>query len=252
VGKTTLTTNLAVSLAQMGRKVVVLDADLGTANVDVICNLTPHTNLAHVVAGRASMQDVMIPGPGGFTLVPGASGLANIAALGDSERERLIDRMHELECAADLLLIDCGAGVGPNVLGFAMAADTLLVVTTPEPTAMADAYALIKTVVRRAPDADVRVVVNEAKNLQEAKAVYERLAKVSRQFLRVVPSLAGCVLLDTCVSQSIRQRVPFAMDMPRCPAAQCVRQMAHRLDQHATEPGRHSLFRRMAGWLARN
>lgn len=251
VGKTTLTVNLAVTLAGLGRRVVVLDADMGTANLDVVCNLSPIRNLAHVVAGRAEIEDVILEAPGGFRLIPGASGLANLADLNEHEREWIIDQLGRLEQQADLMLIDCGAGIGPSVLSFAHAADTLLVVATPEPTAIADAYGLIKAVLRRDPEMDIRVVVNQARNEAEARRVYERIAAVARQFMNQDIAFAGGILHDPVVPLSIRQRRPFALDHPQAPVRMGLTRMAQELDRHAAAPSRHGLLHRMAGWFTR-
>ncbi|MEX0655213.1 MAG: MinD/ParA family protein [Phycisphaeraceae bacterium] len=253
VGKTTMSVNLSVQLAQMGRRVVLIDADLGTANADVLCNLAPRGGLAHVVAGRMTLEQAMIDAPGGFRLVPGASGLAQMAALSDYERSRLMDQMHAMEAGADLVVIDTGAGVGPNVLGFLAAADEVLVVTTPEPTAITDAYAVIKTLVRemraREQEPVVCVLVNQVRDEPEAKAVYDRVAAVCQRFLEFTPRLAGHVVSDPRVALSVRRRSPFVIESPSCLASTCLNRLAHRLDRHAAQPPGASLFRRMAGWL---
>lgn len=254
VGKTTMSVNLAVQLAQMRRRIVLIDADLGTANADVLCNLSPRGGLAHVVAGRLTLEQAMTDAPGGFRLVPGASGLAQMANLGDYERTRLMDQMHQLEAGADLILIDTGAGVGPNVLGFLAAVDEVLVVTTPEPTAITDAYALIKTLVRekrkREEEPAVCVLVNQVRDEQEARAVYDRVAAVCQRFLQITPRMAGHVVSDPRVALSVRRRNPFIIESPSCLASTCLNRLAHRLDRHAAQHSRdESLFRRMAGWL---
>ncbi len=257
VGKTTLSVNLAAQLATMGRRIVLLDADLGTANADVLCNLTPAGHLAHVVAGRKSIHQVITPAPGGFHLIPGASGLATVAALAEHERQRLLDQLQLLEQDVDLLLVDTGAGIGPNVLGFLMAADEVIVVTTPEPTAITDAYALIKTLARQreqlgqGPPA-VRILVNQAASEREARGVYERLAAVCRRFLSFVPRFAGHVVHDTVVGQAVRQRQLFVLEQPRSAAGLCMHRLAHRIDRHAIVPRPSgSLLHRMTAWLRR-
>lgn len=251
VGKTNVAVNLAIRLSKMGRRVVLLDADLGTANADVLCNLSPVLTLAHVVAGRAELAAVMVDGPGGFRLIPGASGLAQMAALSTAERERLMLQMRELENEADVILIDTGAGVGPNVLGFAVAADQVLVVTTPEPPAVTDAYAVIKTLWRQRPEVDVRVLVNQVASAAEAKDVFSRLEAVSRRFLSLELRYAGHIVSDPQVGLSVRRRVPFTIDVPASPAGACLSELAHRLDRHAREPSGGGLLRRMTQWLAR-
>lgn len=256
VGKTTVSVNLAVQLARMGRRVILLDADLGTANADVLCNLSPSNNLAHVVAGRKRIEEAIVPAPGGFEMIPGASGLAQIAAMGQRERDHLMQQMRRLEASADVILIDTGAGVSPNVLGFLVAADEMLVVTTPEPTAITDAYAVIKTVCRQMGHADpitdlrIRVLVNMVRDTNEAKDVYDRLAAVSEKFLGVRLRLAGHVNNDPRVPMSIRRRRPFVLDSPSTAAANCLNRLAHRIDRHAAEPPSASLLKRMAIWLS--
>jgi flagellar biosynthesis protein FlhG len=253
VGKSNISVNLAVRLSQMGRRVILLDADLGTADADVLCNLTPAGTLAHVVAGRMSLAQVLTDAPGGFRLVPGASGLAQMAALSEFERARLIQQMRELEEDADLILIDTGAGVGPNVLAFLVGADQQLVVTTPEPTAVTDAYAVIKTLSfqrRDPPDLDVRVLVNMVREPAEGRAVFQRLQKVCERFLQLSPRYAGHVPLDPRVGQAVRRRRPFVLDSPSAPASASISQLAHRMDRHAAAPVGQGLLRRMALWLA--
>jgi len=253
VGKTSVAVNLAARLAQMGRKVVLLDADLGCANADVMCNLMPSGSLAHVVAGRMTIDEAMCDAPGGFRLVPGASGLAQMANLDRTERDRLLRQLQALEREADLMLIDTGAGVGANVLGFLSAADQVLVVTTSEPTAITDAYAVIKTLSRQRDEADVRLLVNMVRDDAEARAVFARVSAVCQRFLNLKIGYAGYVTQDPRVMQGVRRRRPYLLDFPACGAATCLDQLAHRLDRRAVGRGAGGvgLFRRVSAWLAR-
>lgn len=250
VGKTNLAVNLSVRLSQMGRRVILVDADMGTADADVLCDLRVADTLAHVVAGRRSLAQTLVQAPGGFRLVPGSSGLAQMAALSEFERARLIQQIHELHQETDLILIDTGAGVGPNVLGFVAAADQQLIVTTPEPTALTDAYALIKTAWRHRQDMDVSVLVNMAADAEEARGVFDRLSATCQRFLGLSIRLAGHVVHDARVPMAVRRRRPFVLDYPNADASQCIGRLAHRLDRHAVEPGAVGLMRRMALWLA--
>lgn len=250
VGKTSVTVNLAVQLTRLGRRVVVLDADLGTANVDVVCNVRPTRTLAHLVAGRCSIDELVVDAPGGFRLVPGASGLAHMANLDPVQIQRLTQAMTRLEETADVILIDTAAGVGPGVLGFCAAADRLLVVSTPEPTAITDAYALIKTINTQVPDADIHLLVNMVRDEAQGRAVYKRISGVTKRFLGLSPSYAGCVARDEGVPRAVCRRRPFALDAPRCRASTDLLGLAHRLDRHATvEPESGGLFRRLVGLL---
>lgn len=247
VGKSTVAVNLAVMLSRMGRKVALLDADMGTANADVLCNVMPVHTLAHVVTGRRDIEEIAIQAPGGFSLIPGASGLAQMAALGSAERERLIQQFAKLEQAYDVLLIDTGAGIGPSVLSLMTAADRVLIVTTPDPTAITDAYAVIKTAHRQNTNLDARLLVNQANDPEEARQVYTRVANVCRKFLGLDLPYAGCVLSDPFVRESIRSRRPFALDPRQSQATIALSALAHRLDKHAAEPepARGGLLRRM-------
>lgn len=253
VGKTTVTVNLAVQLARLGRRVVLLDADLGTANADVMCNLNARNTLAHVVAGHKDIEDIVVEAPGGFRLIPGASGLANMANLSAHEHDRLNAQMRRLESSCDVLLIDTGAGVGPNVLSFCAAAERLLVVTTPEPTSITDAYAVIKTIHAQRTGADIRLLINMVEDEAEARAVFTRIHNVCRRFLGLSPSYAGYVVSDTQVPRAVRLRRPFVLESPHAKASACVLSLAHRLDRHATEPRSSSggLMNRLAGWWRR-
>lgn len=248
VGKSNIAVNLVIQLAQMRRRVVLLDADLGTANADVLCNIFTNNNLAQVVAGRRTLKQALVDGPGGFHLVPGASGLAKIAALSEFERNRLITQMRQLELDVDLIIVDTGAGVSPNVLSFLIGADQQLVVTTPEPTALTDAYAVIKTLSRQRTDLTVGLVVNMVRSAVEAKKVFSRIDAVCRRFLNVVPYYAGHVLHDPQVPISVHRRRPFVLDNPHCHASTCIRQLAQMVENHVGLPG-DGLMLRMAAWL---
>jgi len=250
VGKSNIAVNLAIKLSSAGKDVVLLDADLGLANADVLCNLDLPANLAHVIARKKELFDVLVKAPGGFRLIGGASGLARMADLTDFDRQRLIDSLGELEHQTDVILIDTGAGISPNVLSFARAADHVLVVTTPEPTAITDAYAMVKVISRDGTDRHVSLLVNQVRNAEEAKAVYERIAKVARQFLNVSVLDAGYIVADDEVILSVRKRVPFVLASPKCPASLCVEKLAMRLEKGVVSniPS-GGFFNRMGKWL---
>lgn len=249
VGKTCVTVNLAAKLASMSRRVLLLDADLGTANADIIAGVSSRVSLAHAVAGRASMEQVICDTPAGFSLVPGASGLTQMAALSEFERARVLQMLEQISSDYDLILIDTAAGIGPNVAGFAVAADELLVVTTPEPTAITDAYALVKTISRRRDDASVAVLVNGVRDRREGRRVFDRLGTVSRRFLGLSLRYAGHLVLDPRVGEAVRSRRPFVIGDGACPASHCITQLAHKMDRHAKESCEIGFFRRVTNWL---
>ena len=252
VGKSNVSVNLAVQFAAAGKDVVLLDADLGLANADVLCNVDLPANLSHVISGKKSLREVALKTPGGFRLIGGASGLARMADLTESDRRRLIDALTEVERQSDILLIDTGAGISPNVLSFTRAADHVLVVTTPEPTAITDAYAVVKVLMRDGVDRRISLLVNQARSPGEARIVYDRIAKVARQFLGVSVLDAGFLPADEAVPNSVRRRTPFTLAAPRAPVSLALAQLAVRLEHGVTlshEPG--GFFTRMSRWFRR-
>jgi flagellar biosynthesis protein FlhG len=252
VGKTNLAVNLAVCLARIGQRVCLLDADLGLANADVLCNLTPRLTLEHVVGGRCRLADAMLMAPGGFRLIPGACGVARLADLDGAARGDLLEQFHALDRVADSLVIDTAAGLGANVLAFAAAAGRVLVVTTPEPTAMTDAYAMIKALSRHAPELRIDLVVNMAESTAESTSVHERMSRVARTFLDRGVDLAGWVPADPAVREAVRHRVPFTVYAPESRAARAM----DRLARHVAGVGAvgaapdTGFFGRLSGWLS--
>jgi len=250
VGKTNVAVNLAARLAMMDRRIVLLDADLGLANADVVAGVNPRATLAHVLTGRRRLADAVCEAPGGFDLVAGASGLAQMAALSEFERAQMLQLLRGLETEHDLIIVDTGAGISPNVLSFVLAADEVLVVTTPEPPAMTDAYALIKTICRRRENAKIDLFVNMVRDRREGRRVYERLSAVSRRFLGAAVHDAGYLATDNRVGAAVRRRMPFVLVEPEIPASQSIKQLAHKLDRGAAEPRGEGFFKRVANWLA--
>lgn len=221
VGKTSLAVNLSSCLAKFGYRVTLVDADLGMANADVMCGITPARRLEQVVAGRAA-DSLAVQTAGGFRLVPGTLGIARMAALPDHERAELIESLSHLESTSDIVITDTGAGLSPSVLGFLKAATAVVVVATPEPTSITDAYALIKCLVQQSaqvPDGQstpprIMLLVNQARSHAEAMAVHERVAGVSERFLSYRVPFLGWVSAERLVSESIRRRTPMSLWRP--------------------------------------
>ncbi len=219
VGKTHLAVNLAILLSQARRRVVLVDADLGTANVDVMMNVQPRHDLSHVLRRERTVDEVAVRINGHLRLIAGASGLGAVADLSPHDRHVLADQFARLESQSDVILLDCGAGISQNVLAFSQCADELLAVTTPEPTALTDVYALIKVLSRTERTPPMGLVVNQVDTEREGRLVAERLVSVASRFLGVDLALAGQVLRDAHVSLAIRQRSPLVLRYPNCPAA---------------------------------
>jgi flagellar biosynthesis protein FlhG len=252
VGKSNIAVNLAIQFASAGRDVVLLDADLGLANADVLCNINLTSNLSHVIARKKELHEVLVPAPGGFRLIGGASGLARMADLTDMDRQRLVDSLAELERQTDIILIDTGAGISPNVLSFTRCADHVLVVTTPEPTAITDAYAVIKVVSKDNGVRRLSLLVNQVRSPQEARVVFERIAKVAKQFLNVTVLDGGWVPADEQVPLAVRKRQPFLLSAPRSNASHSIAKLAMRLEQGvAGKLGPDGFFNRMSRWFRR-
>ncbi|MBX3406322.1 MAG: P-loop NTPase [Phycisphaeraceae bacterium] len=243
VGKTNIAVNLAAAMAARGLRVILLDADLGTANADVLCGLTPTARLDHVVTplplhdGAAiSISDILVDAPGGFRLAPGSAGIARMADLTPGEQRQMLELLGELERDADVLVVDTGAGVGRSVTTMLHAADLGLVVATPEPTSMADAYALLKCLVLSeehewSPGSAeaLRMVINQSVDSGEAEDVHARLTAVCGRFLGIRPKLLGSIAQDLRVAQAVRARCPLVLYAPECPAARHMVLLASRL-----------------------
>ncbi|HEX2972758.1 MAG TPA: MinD/ParA family protein [Tepidisphaeraceae bacterium] len=250
VGQSNIAVNLAIQFSAAGKDVVLLDADLGLANADVLCNVDLPCNLSHVIARKKEIRDVMVRAPGGFRLIGGASGLARMADLSDFDRQRLVDALAEVEQQADVILIDTGAGISPNVLSFTRAADHVLIVTTPEPTAITDAYAMVKVVSRDGMQRRISLLVNQVRSASEAQVVYERISRVAKQFLGSSVHDAGAISADETVVAAVRRRIPFVIGSPRCAASLGVAQLAVRLQQGvAGNLSSTGFFQRIGRWF---
>ena len=219
VGKTNLAVNLAVAFAARGQRVVLLDADLGLANADVLCGITPRATLEDVVSGERTLDEVMVDAPGGFRLIPGASGVSRLADMGQAQRRNVLDQLLALERTTDVLIVDTGAGIGANSMAFAAAAHSILVVSTPEPTAIADAYGAIKTLVARE---------------DEGRAVHARIDRVTRVFLSTSIKYSGSIPLDPALTAAVRRRTPVAVTSPDSPSSRAIRQLARSLAGEST------------------
>lgn len=261
VGKTNLSVNVCIALAGRGLRPVLIDADLGLANADVLLNLNPSARLDQAVDGpfRAPnehrpcvLADLAVDAPGGFRLVPGAVAQTRMANLDAGQRQRLVQGLASLGASADVLVVDTAAGIAAGVTAFLRAADLAVIVTTPEPTAIADAYAVIKCLKLAGDTPHLGLVVNMAADEAEAWRVHDRVAMVARRFLNVEVPMLGWVGHDAQVPAAVRARVPLLLRTPEAPAAQHVRELAARLAQAAgvTMPRVQTPSRRRS-WLGR-
>ena len=248
VGKSNVAVNLSIRLGIEGLRVTLVDADMGLANADLLMNVQPRYTLSHVLTGVRSIEEVGIEGPGKIRFIAGSSGLHELADLSDFERHNLILQLQKLENDADIVVLDCGAGISRNVISFALAADRVMVVTTPEPTALTDAYATIKALHREQCNECVSLFVNMANSRADAVATYQRIASVARRFLNFSVADSGYMLHDTRVESAVQQRSPFVVRYPASNASACIAALAGELAQACLGRERKgSFFRRVVG-----
>ena len=230
VGKSNISVNLSLAMAGRGKRIVLLDADLGMANVDLLCGLSPKFNLAHVIRGEKEVLDILLPLGENLSVLPGGPGVRELADLGEDALLSLIDSMSVLEGMADMLIIDTGAGIHRNSISFGTASDAVLLVTTPEPTSIRDAYGVLKALAfAAAGKADVTVVVNMAASPEEGEDVADRIRSAASQFLGISPSFGGTVLRDESVPLAVRKRTPLLTAYPDSGASQSLRAVADRM-----------------------
>lgn len=232
VGKTNLSTNLAIAYGKLGKRVVLMDADLGLANVNVVLGIIPKYNLYHLIRKQKTMKDILMDTQYGIQLVAGASGFSKLANLTEEERMTFIKELTELS-SADVIIIDASAGVNNNVLSFIAAADDAIIVTTPEPTAITDAYGIIKIIATELDNMglSLKLVVNRVASVTEGKKVAERVINIASQFLNLKVDYLGYVFEDNAVREAVRRQKPFSVLEPRAKATACVQQIVSRLEK---------------------
>lgn len=206
VGKTNVVTNLAIALSRMGKKVLILDADLGLGNIDILLGLAPRYNLRHLLSGEKSVSEIMIEGPSGILILPASSGFEELTALSMEQQLNLLSAIEKVSDRIDILLIDTGAGISSNVIYFNLVAQDIIVVVSPEPTSITDAYALMKILSVRHNEKSFRLLVNLAKTPQEAKDVYRRLSIVADRFLNISIDYLGDIPLDDHLPLAVCQQ----------------------------------------------
>jgi len=229
VGKSNLCANLAVALGQRGARVLLLDADLSQANLDLLLGVHPRYDLQHVLNGERTLEEIVVPGPLGVRLIPAAADVPELAELDDYRRESLLRGLGTLEGGADLVIMDTASGVTRDVLALCLAADDVLVMTTPEMPAFADAYGLIKVLcaqgIRRAP----HLLVSQATSAEEAAETADRIRLVARRFLHLELESWGTVPEDPAIPRAVRRQEPVVSAFPQSPAAAAYRALAERL-----------------------
>jgi flagellar biosynthesis protein FlhG len=230
VGKTNLCANLAIAMSLLGRRVMLLDADLGLANVDVLLGLQPGYTLGDVVKGGKRLEEIIVTGPAGIRVVPGASGLADMANLSPAQHAGIVNAFSELTEDLDVLLVDTAAGISDSVLRFCEAATEVLVVVCDEPTSITDAYALIKVLSTERDVQRFRIITNMTHQGGDGRALFEKLLRVTERFLQVTLDHAGSIPYDDRVWRAVQLQSPFVTAFPSSLAAAALKKLAHRAD----------------------
>jgi flagellar biosynthesis protein FlhG len=229
VGKTNVVANLAAALSLSGRKVLVLDADFGLSNLDVLLGLCPRYHIGHFLQGEKRLDEIVVEGPAGIRILPAASGLPHLAALRDDHRRRLIRGLNELRESVDLLLVDTSSGISSNVTGFVAACSRAIVVTDPEPTSLVDAYALIKIMQKIKPHAPPELLVNSVATENEAREIYRHVRLATERFLSFAIEFFGFIENDPFVPKAVRHQKLVVLEYPESPAGQSFFRLADSL-----------------------
>lgn len=237
VGKTNVSVNLAVAAAEMGSKVMLFDADLGLANVDVVLGLHPPHDLSDVFSGKRTLEEVMVEGPAGIRVIPGASGLPRLAELSNAEHNGLIRAFADIGNDVDTLIVDTAAGISDAVISFSRAAHEVVVVVCDEPASITDAYAIIKLLNRDYGHQRFRVLANMIRSAQEGRDLYNKMCRVTDRYLDVTLAFMGAIPYDDYLRKAVRAQRPVVQAFPRSRAAQAFKNLAKKLETWPTPSG---------------
>ena len=250
VGKTNFSINFALSLCELGKQVVLFDADLGMANADVLLGMSPKYNLQHFIQGSKPLHEIISVGPLGLKVIASGNGISRLADMSAQDRERVLSHFSLIEDSADYIIVDTGAGISKNVLSFAMAADECVVVTTPEPTARLDAYGFIKILSQQEFTGTIRLIVNMADSVEDAQEVGRLMQTLAQRFLNIHIEYFGCIRRDKHVNKAVQKQTPFVLAYPQAPASLAVKDFASRISntkmaQPVNDTGLRSFFEKI-------
>ncbi len=253
VGKTTTSINLSIELSRRGYRVALIDVDLGTANVEFLLNLNSPYNIAHLLNGEKKLEEILIKGPQDVSILPGASGLEKLANLNQWQFTRLVNSFNQLDQMCDVVILDTGAGISANVTNFLMAADEILLITTPDPHAILDAYALVKTVSKMRESLKIKLALNRVEKSGDEARIKLNLLNASKTYLSQPLEYLGAVPESRAVARSIREMHPFILTYPESNATAGLSQVAARLigskKETPTEKQDHKGLKRFIGEL---
>ncbi len=230
VGKTNVSVNLGVALCELGQRVMLLDADLGLANIDVVLGLHPRYDISHVFSGERSLEEVVVEGPAGLRVVPGASGIQALSEMGPAEHTGLIRAFGDMAADIDTLIVDTAAGISDTVLSFSRASHEIVVVVCDEPASLTDAYAIIKLLNRDYGHYRFRILANMVRSAQEGRDLYTKLCKVTDRYLDVMLGFMGALPQDEHLRKAVRAQRPVVQAYPRSRVAQGFRNLAKKVE----------------------
>jgi len=249
VGKTNIAANLAMIFRRYKKRVLLVDLDLGLANIDILLGIRPEYTLQDVIEGRKQMKDIIMQGPDGIKFVPASSGIEELTSLSEKQMEMLFKGFCDLDEELDIVIVDTGAGISSNVLSFVLASNEILLITTPEPTAITDAYAMIKALSRKRKDLNIKLLVNLAGSREEAELTMKRISSVTLRFLNVNVQYLGYLLQDPNIPIAARLQKSFVKEYPNTTATSCLNNIVASFlnsDDGTQTLGVEGYFRRIA------
>ncbi len=229
VGKTNFTINLGIALTKLGQKVTILDADLGLANVDVVVGLVPKYTLLHVIRNEKTLEEIIVDGPNGIKIISGGSGLTELVNLSEAQLLNLVGNLKTIGKYSDYILIDTGAGLSNSVLTFIDAATEVILISTPEPTSITDAYAILKNIISEDKEKTIRLLINRVESNEEGISIYDNINTAAQRFLKVSIQRLGYLYDDPLVTKAVKSQKPFLLSYPNSLISQGVEAIASRL-----------------------
>ncbi|NLK62804.1 MAG: MinD/ParA family protein [Fusobacteria bacterium] len=230
VGKTSLSVNLAALIAKEKKKVLIIDGDLGLSNVEIMLGISPAYTMRDLIKKKKNIEDVIVKGPSGIDFISGGNGFIDILELSDVDREEILIKMKKLDTLYDIIIIDTGAGISKNVVSFLMLADEVIVVTTTEPTALMDAYSMIKILTEKKRELTINLIVNRIRNIKEYRRTSNIILKTAKEHLKRDIIDFGFVFEDEVVKNTIFKKMPFALYYPNSKATECIRYIVKKMD----------------------
>ena len=243
VGKSNVSVNLAIQLGKLGKKVIILDADFGLANVEVMLGIRPQYNLADLMFRGKSVKDIISSGPENIGFISGGSGMRELTNLDKAQIQKIVSMMSELDSLADVIIIDTGAGISDSVIDLILASSEILLVATPEPTSITDAYALLKTLCRN-PDfditsANVKMIANRTQNYQEGRELYVKLNSVVERFLNMKMDYIGAIPFDQNLTRAVMKQQPVSLAFPKATSSKAIMEIALSLENNSQTESRN-------------